>query len=331
MVKDETLQVTFQLDLRPGEHLLWVGAPGRRRILWYSFRRAWTWGLLLILGWDLYLLDVAAALRAPGDSAVRHLVNTGRRDVLPAWSSGGDWIAFVGADGEAMRHIQLVHPDGTDLQSLVADIDEAGVLDEVQLSWSLDDQVLVYNDRSIHAVWLDHAGHLDDKRSWQFAAGHSPALAPNGWWLAYAAQDGIYVLNLDSGETVNVTQRHRGGAEIDGGYASPAWSPAGDRLAYVHEGDLFLMEVQAEQSNVRGARPIWLTRGRDPAWSPDGMRIAFAAENVSSWDLQLISAAPVPRWPLRVQQVLGLLLLGGALVVLWRARSTRKAARADTT
>ncbi|NBD35573.1 MAG: hypothetical protein GVY30_06200, partial [Chloroflexi bacterium] len=88
-------------------------------------------------------------------------------------------------------------------------------------------------------------------------------------------------------------------------------------------------EVQAEQSSVRGARPIWLTRGRDPAWSPDGARIAFAAENVSSWDLQLISAAPAPRWPLRAQQAIGLLLLGGALIVLWRARSARKAACAD--
>ena len=49
MAKDGKSRMTLQSALRPGEHLLWIGAPHRRRLLWYSFRRAWTWGLLLIL------------------------------------------------------------------------------------------------------------------------------------------------------------------------------------------------------------------------------------------------------------------------------------------
>ncbi len=309
-------QPAIQLTTHPADDRAPTWSPDGRRLAFASERSG---------EWDIYLLDVAAALHAPGESAVDHLVNTGRRDVLPAWSPRGDWIAFVGAEGEAPRRIHLVRPDGSDLQTLVSDANGAGALADVQLSWSSDGQVLLYNAGGLHALWLDHGGRLQEERVWQLTVA-SLALAPNGRWLAYAERDGIYVLDLESGEALNVIQRRWGSAEIGRTYTSPAWSPSGEWLSYAHRKALFVMEVQTERASVRGARPIWLTRGRDSAWAPDGAHIAFAAAAEDGWNLYLISAAPAPRWPLRVQQALGLLLLGGALLALWRTRPARKGA-----
>ncbi|MFP4396270.1 MAG: TolB family protein [Anaerolineales bacterium] len=310
-------QPAVQLTTHPAEDRAPTWSPDGRSLAFASERSG---------EWDLYLLDVAAARRAPDDSAARYLINSGGRDALPAWSPRGDWIAFVSAEGDAPRRIHLVRPDGADLQTLVADIESDRALDDVQLSWSSDGRVLLYNDGGMHALWLDHTGRVADRRAWQLEIGAVPALAPNGRWLAYAAPDGIYVFDWESREATNVTPRRWSSAEIGRTYTTPAWSPSGDRLAYVHRDALFVVEIQAERG---GARPIWLTRGRDPAWSPDGTHIAFAGKAEGVWNLYLISAAPAPRWPLRVQQALGLLMVGGALIALWRARSARKAARVN--
>jgi hypothetical protein len=53
------------------------------------------------------------------------------------------------------------------------------------------------------------------------------------------------------------------------GYA-PAWSPNGERLAFVTRGDLWV-------SDADGTHQALLVRGADnPAWAPEGRRLAFA-------------------------------------------------------
>jgi TolB protein len=91
----------------------------------------------------------------------------------------------------------------------------------------------------------------------------------------------IWVMDEDGGNHRRLTETQPPGIDAAGNQ-SPAWSPEGDRIAYVSSGD------EAEQDENR--HEIWvmdeggddteqLTKNEaldsDPTWSPDGKRIAF--------------------------------------------------------
>jgi dipeptidyl aminopeptidase/acylaminoacyl peptidase len=98
----------------------------------------------------------------------------------------------------------------------------------------------------------------------------------------------LYVLDLESKATTQVTF-----GDFDD--TEPAWSPDGERLAFVsnrsadpdanYDTNLWLVAADAPD---RGASPVQLTTSpgadRSPAWSPDGEWIAF----VSATDAQAI-------------------------------------------
>jgi WD40 repeat protein len=56
---------------------------------------------------------------------------------------------------------------------------------------------------------------------------------------------------------------------------SPAWSPDGDRIAFVISGDVFTMRGDGTHL-LRLTRHFFFSDAADPAWSPDGTRIVFA-------------------------------------------------------
>ncbi len=74
----------------------------------------------------------------------------------------------------------------------------------------------------------------------------------------------IYVANEDGSGS------HR---LVASGGSNPAWSPDGEKIAYVNSGDIWVM-------NADGSGKTRLTTegtNRSPAWSPDGKKIAFAS------------------------------------------------------
>ena len=73
---------------------------------------------------------------------------------------------------------------------------------------------------------------------------------------------------------------------------SPAWSPNGDRLAYVSRIDGRFEIVVMDLSTERMTR---LTRGsrghnENPRWSPDGQHLVFSSNRTGSYDIYTMRA-----------------------------------------
>jgi Tol biopolymer transport system component len=118
-----------------------------------------------------------------------------------------------------------------------------------------------------------------------FGVGSSPAFSPGGGRIAYAAADdsrapGIWLARSDCRRPngsppppCSKLKRLTHG-ETD---ASPAWSPNGQRVAFVR-GDSRIYTVRA-----RGGGRRLLVGGHDPDWSPTGA-LAFTAGTFGSGD-----------------------------------------------
>jgi hypothetical protein len=79
------------------------------------------------------------------------------------------------------------------------------------------------------------------------------------------------------------------------GYA-PAWSPSGERIAFVTKGDLWVADADGTHRNL-------LARDADtPAWSPNGRRIAFTRDGlvytvrVDGLDERKLATGAHPTW-----------------------------------
>lgn len=73
--------------------------------------------------------------------------------------------------------------------------------------------------------------------------------------------------------------------------SDPQWSPDGRRLAFVRDGEIWLVEADGSRLVRVVAKP---GGGRDPRWSPDGRQFAFISRR-RGWSQVWLIEAPVPR------------------------------------
>jgi Tol biopolymer transport system component len=104
----------------------------------------------------------------------------------------------------------------------------------------------------------------------------NPALSPDGTRLAYAANEGgnwdIWVLQIATGQKINLTK------DYEGDDLSPAWSPAGDWIAFFsqrNDGGIFIMSALGGPT-----RQVTVHGGRDSpnSWSPDGTKLVYSTQ-----------------------------------------------------
>ena len=118
-----------------------------------------------------------------------------------------------------------------------------------------------------------------------------PSWSPDGTLLAFIkAEPGrpsvwnLWLLNVATGEL----QRHT--TFRSGQVWGASWFPDGRRLAYSHEDQLFVSELQSGTHEVH-ASPVKGRLVRTPAVSPDGRRIVFQVYRDGAWILDVTTGA----------------------------------------
>jgi|GEM_PF-245123 len=221
----------------------------------------------------------------------------------PAWSPDGRRIAFASHRGEAVD-IYVMDVDGANPVNLTRhpafdsspswspdglriaftsdrDLPEpfSGDPDNPSLFGSAgrvltDADIYVMDADGSNVVRLTDAPGLDQFSAW----------SPDGARIAFTSSRNrnsetgepdldIYVMDADGSNVVRLT-------DTPGRDGFPAWSPAGDKIAFWSERDGGNCEIYVMDAD--GSNPVNLTHHPScdltPSWSPDGKRIAF-----SSW------------------------------------------------
>jgi Tol biopolymer transport system component len=186
----------------------------------------------------------------------------------PAWSPGGDQIAFVaaqepGGSSGPRPLLFVVRPDGSGL----ADITPLQLRGQyVSLpTWSPDgsELALAAND----AIWIVSADGREARKVMDMSGSDPgpPGLdwSPDGRMLAYSGNGEVGITNVVGTAVTQLTDHP--GADYQ-----PSWSPDGEWLVFVSDRGfrLGLYVMAADGSSVRP-----LTEGDDvadefPAWSP---------------------------------------------------------------
>ena len=253
----------------------------------------------------------ASATPAPARSprlGILRLTDSDDSDGNPAWSPDGRKIAFV-SDRDGAEDIYVMDAaHGSDVERLTyfgaEDEDRSGIrFDGGSPVWSPDGQRIAF-------AWDRREGNLDiyvmaadgsnverltdsdaldgppvwspDGRRIAFGAGPSPlrqaaAVSDGGWGIFAMNADGLGVERLtpDPG-VVN---------------AGPAWSPDGQRIAFVsaRDGGADIYAMDADGSNVERLTDSDSHDG-PPVWSPDGQRIAFVSHRDGGWGIFAMNA-----------------------------------------
>ena len=223
---------------------------------------------LIAFGSNAFQLQAIFTVR-PDGSGLTNLTPVGGFERDPVWSPDGRKILFAKDDD-----LYVMQADGSG-RVLVA----RGDAEVTGYSWSPDGRMIAFtqagllNDVFFEELWVMAADGSGQLRLVEDGAG--PSWSPDSRTIAYEGGGQIRSINPDgTGDTGLTNQRY--------GASQPAWSPGGERIAFVTALDeppgrpadrhIFLI-------NPDGSGALDLTRGRgdddSPTWSPDGGKIAF--------------------------------------------------------
>jgi Tol biopolymer transport system component len=198
---------------------------------------------------------------------------------MPAWSPGGQRLAFVSDRDSGNWEIYVMAPNGTGQRRLTNSSE-----DEASLAWSPDGEKIAFATDATGdpTIWVMSADGSDRKR---LTDGLFPTWSPDGERIAYTDYFGdrpyLAVMNADGSG-----QRGIGASLVQkvfgiGVAEEPDWSPDGERIAFAS----FVGSDNEEifVTNVDGSQRTRLTDipGNDhwpPTWSADGKRIAFTSD-----------------------------------------------------
>jgi len=140
-------------------------------------------------------------------------------------------------------------------------------------------------------IWLIDGDDRDRRKITSSGHDFAPLLSPDGTQVAYltAAEQGapspsrIQIIEIDGTNAISITARY-------GLVSLPAWSPDSQRLAFVQDAQLVIVDLRDMTRMILAANARFSGIGAPrPAWSPDGGSIVCVLEEDGLSTLWLIN------------------------------------------
>ena len=184
----------------------------------------------------------------------------------PAWSPDGTEIAFA-AGVEDKQDIYIIRVEDGKITQLTHDLTR-----EVQPTWSPDGEHVAFVSfgRGKGDIYrMTRKGENRVQLTNHPESDLYPAWSPNGNQIAFFRSKDIYLMDIDGGNQVNLTQ--------DGKSFLPAWSPDGRQIAYFWEdGNRSAIHIMNSDGRNRvEVRAAPNLRVSNISWSPDGKKLAY--------------------------------------------------------
>ncbi len=235
----------------------------------YEFPRLSTDGSRVAVGTDDGKDANVWIYELSGTTAARQLT-FGGRNKFPVWTADGRRVAFQ-SDREGDLAIFWQLADGTETAERLTKPEKE--IAHVPESWSPDGKILSFDviTGSQHALWTlaladKKTAAFGDVRSSGFFS--ASTFSPNGRWLAYTSNEGTAV-------SVFVQPFPSTGSKylISRGGIHPIWSPDGNELFFISQGQFNVVNVVTRPSfavgNTRTLRSAAPTRLRGPSFPRD--------------------------------------------------------------
>lgn len=244
---------------------------------------------------------VAELFTANADgSGSRQITHDGRWASQPACSPDGKRIAYVSipAGTSGTYRLMTIAPDGTQARTLVDTVAEIN-----GPAWSADGTRIAYGTRNGTGTQLALVSASGGKPEFLngSAGGSFPAYASDGKRMAYQTPRGVLLANADG------TNAHL----LVVGAMLPAFSPRGDRVAYVSTAH---GTSDVGVINMRGGPPSNLTHlsgmnASRPSFTPDGRILYTAGANAPVLSTEIAQAFSIDAFLISSVLVMGALLI----------------------